>query len=170
MTIEKLITLAKKKPKNGRWLGVDLGSKTLGLAVTDPNLIIATPLKTLPRIKFSKDLPNLQRVIVEHNVSSFVFGLPTNMNGEEGRRANGYRAASARSRADSVWRGARSPRYRRGESARCCARRSGTGPSGGRSGTCANRSARLPGCVVQEATRNSPGETLRTETLEQNPK
>ena len=91
MTIEKLITLAKKKPKNGRWLGVDLGSKTLGLAVTDPNLIIATPLKTLPRIKFSKDLPNLQRVIVEHNVSSFVFGLPTNMNGEEGRRAQATR-------------------------------------------------------------------------------
>ena len=91
MTIEKLITLAKKKPKNGRWLGVDLGSKTLGLAITDPSLIIATPLKTLPRTKFSKDLPNLQKVITEHTVSSFIFGLPTNMNGEEGRRAQATR-------------------------------------------------------------------------------
>ena len=91
MTIEKLVTLARKKPKNGRWLGVDLGSKTLGLAITDPNLIIATPLKTLQRTKFSKDLPYLQKVIIGYNVSSFVFGLPTNMNGEEGRRAQATR-------------------------------------------------------------------------------
>jgi len=91
MTIEKLVALAKKKPKNGRWLGVDLGSKTLGLAITDPNLIIATPLKTLPRTKFSKDLPYLRKVIIEYTVSSFVFGLPTSMNGEEGRRAQATR-------------------------------------------------------------------------------
>ena len=91
MTIDKLVALATEKPKNSRWLGIDLGSKKIGLAITDPNLMIASPFETMNRRKFSKDLPVFQKVIKDYHISSLIFGLPTNMDGKEGRRAQATR-------------------------------------------------------------------------------
>lgn len=95
MAIEELVKLAAEKSPAARWLGVDLGTKTIGLAISDPALTIASPLETLPRRKFSKDLPVLQDLVDERGVGGFIFGLPSNMDGSEGPRAQGTRDFAA---------------------------------------------------------------------------
>lgn len=66
-------------------LGVDLGRKTIGLAVSDPTLTVASPLRNLKRGKFSADADALARLCRERNVGGMVFGLPVEMDGTEGR-------------------------------------------------------------------------------------
>lgn len=95
MTIEELVKLAAAKPPAERWLGIDLGAKTMGLAISDPGLTVASPLETLPRRKFSKDLPALQKLVEERGIGGFIFGLPTNMDGSEGPRAQSTRDFAA---------------------------------------------------------------------------
>ena len=75
-----------------RLLGVDLGEKTIGLALSDTGLMIATPLKTLKRTKFSVDAVALSAVIAEHSVGGLVVGLPLNMDGSEGPSVQSARA------------------------------------------------------------------------------
>lgn len=78
--------------RNARLLGVDLGTKTIGLALSDPGRMIASPMQTLKRGKFSRDVAELARIIDEHGVGGFVIGLPVNMDGSEGPRCQSARA------------------------------------------------------------------------------
>jgi len=74
-----------------RLLGLDLGSKTIGLALSDPGLVIATPLETLRRRKFTPDAKTLAAIVEKQDVGGLVIGLPINMDGSEGPRCQSVR-------------------------------------------------------------------------------
>lgn len=73
-------------------MGVDLGSKTIGLALSDVERRIATPLETIRRTKFTADARRLIELQEKFDVAALVIGLPLNMDGSEGRRAQSTRA------------------------------------------------------------------------------
>ncbi len=75
-----------------RLLGLDLGEKTIGLALSDTMLTVATPLATLKRGKFKADAEKLGALIAEHNVGAMVVGLPLNMDGSTGPSAQSAQA------------------------------------------------------------------------------
>ncbi|HEX5278778.1 MAG TPA: Holliday junction resolvase RuvX [Micropepsaceae bacterium] len=75
-----------------RLLGLDLGEKTIGLALSDTLLTVATPLKTLKRGKFKADAAEILALIAEHGVGAIVVGLPLNMDGSDGPSAQSARA------------------------------------------------------------------------------
>lgn len=75
-----------------RLLGIDLGTKTMGLAVSDSGLAIASPREVLKRKNFSRDIEPLLALCRSENVGGIVIGLPVNMNGTEGPRAQSTRA------------------------------------------------------------------------------
>ena len=79
-------------PDGGTLLGLDLGTKTVGIATCDAGWRYATPGKTLPRGKFTKDCGKLREIVVERSVAGIVIGLPRNMDGSEGPRAQASRA------------------------------------------------------------------------------
>lgn len=79
-------------PPQGRVLGFDLGTKTIGLALSDAGRMVATPMETLKRVKFSKDLEALKAIVEAQKITGFVIGLPRNMDGSEGPRAQATRA------------------------------------------------------------------------------
>ena len=79
-------------PKGARLLGVDLGTKTIGLALSDVERRIATPLETLKRTKFTPDAHGIRRVVERFGVGGLVVGLPLNMDGTEGPRSQATRA------------------------------------------------------------------------------
>ncbi|HJZ43148.1 MAG TPA: Holliday junction resolvase RuvX [Hyphomicrobiaceae bacterium] len=83
---------ARALSDDARLLGIDLGTKTLGLALSDVSRTIASGLTTLSRGKFSDDAPRLLALAEEHGVGGFVIGLPVNLNGTEGPRAQATRA------------------------------------------------------------------------------
>ena len=78
-------------PKNCRILGVDVGSKTIGLAVSDSQLKIATTVGTIHRTQFSNDVKKLDNVISIRGVCGLVLGLPLSMDGSEGRACQSIR-------------------------------------------------------------------------------
>jgi len=86
-------------PPNGRLLGLDLGSKTIGLAISDSRRTVASPLETLRRGKLVQDVAALKAVIVERQVTGLVLGLPVNMDGSEGPRCQ-----ATRQFARNIWR------------------------------------------------------------------
>ena len=75
-----------------RLLGLDLGEKTLGLALSDRLLTVATPMETLKRGKFVQDAARLDIIISEQGVGALVVGLPLNMDGSDGPSAQSARA------------------------------------------------------------------------------
>lgn len=75
-----------------RFLGLDLGTKTIGLALSDAGHRIASPYQTLTRKKFSADAAELQRIVAKEGVAALVLGLPVNMDGTEGPRCQATRA------------------------------------------------------------------------------
>ncbi len=75
-----------------RLMGIDLGTKTIGLALSDVGRRLATPMETLPRGRFSVDAAKLLARAKQFDVAAFVVGLPLNMDGSEGRRAQATRA------------------------------------------------------------------------------
>lgn len=77
---------------NQRVIGIDLGDKTIGLALSDVRLGIASALKTLIRKKFSDDAAALLRLVDEFDVGALVIGLPLNMDGSSGPRVQATRA------------------------------------------------------------------------------
>ncbi len=83
---------ARALPAGARLIGIDLGTKTLGLALSDVTRTIASGLTTLSRRKFSVDADHLLALADEHGVGGFVLGLPVNLNGTEGPRAQATRA------------------------------------------------------------------------------
>jgi putative pre-16S rRNA nuclease len=84
--------LVEKLPTGARLAGLDLGTKTIGIALSDPGLRIATPFHTIRRTKFGKDAEDLLRLCAAEKVGGLVLGLPINMNGTEGPRAQATRA------------------------------------------------------------------------------
>ncbi|MDA7424774.1 Holliday junction resolvase RuvX [Thalassococcus lentus] len=72
--------------------GLDLGTKTIGVAVSDRLLTVATPLETIKRRKFTQDAESLLAILAAREIAGVVLGLPLNMDGSEGPRAQSTRA------------------------------------------------------------------------------
>ena len=83
--------LAAALPRHGRLMGLDLGEKTIGIAVGDPGHMIATPITTIRRSKFAEDAKTLLNLVDERQVAGLVIGLPLNMDGSEGPRCQSVR-------------------------------------------------------------------------------
>jgi len=84
--------LAAVLPPKARLIGVDLGTKTIGLALSDVERRIASPLMTIERKKFGSDARQLIEQVTKHEVFALVCGLPLSMNGSEGPRVQATRA------------------------------------------------------------------------------
>ena len=95
MAIVDITELRAAVSAGKRLLGIDLGSKTIGLAICDSGFAIASPLETLRRRKFTQDAIALDALIAERDVGGLVLGLPRNMNGSEGPRAQSTRQFAA---------------------------------------------------------------------------
>ena len=79
-------------PSSGKLLGLDLGTKTIGIAVSDALRYTATPLETIARTKFTSDAARLLELVEANAAVALVLGLPLNMDGSEGPRAQSTRA------------------------------------------------------------------------------
>ena len=79
-------------PRGKRVMGLDLGTKTIGLALSDGERRIASPLETIRRTKFKADAAALLALADKYDVAAFVLGLPLNMDGSEGPRVQATRA------------------------------------------------------------------------------
>lgn len=79
-------------PNGGALIGLDLGTKTIGIATCDARWSFATPGKTLPRGKFTHDKALIEALVAERGVQGLVIGLPLNMDGTSGPRAQASRA------------------------------------------------------------------------------
>jgi len=84
MVFQSLSELIKYLPKKSRLLGLDVGRKTIGVAVSDSDMKIATTVGTIRRSKFTKDVNDLDTIINERQVNGLVLGLPISMDGNEG--------------------------------------------------------------------------------------
>ena len=91
MTIYSVDNIAQQLPAGSRLLGLDLGTKTIGLAISDSSYRLATPLETIRRKKFTLDAEKLLSVIDARTVGGLVLGLPINMDGTEGPRCQSTR-------------------------------------------------------------------------------
>jgi putative Holliday junction resolvase len=89
LTLEDLAAIL---PAKARLIGVDLGTKTIGLALSDVERRIATPLVTLKRARFSRDAPALSAQIRKFEAFALIVGLPLEMDGGEGPRVQATRA------------------------------------------------------------------------------
>ena len=87
-----LVEAAAHLPPRGALIGLDLGTKTIGVAASDPDRRLATAVETVARKTFSKDSERLLALAAERNAAGFVLGLPINMDGSEGPRAQSTRA------------------------------------------------------------------------------
>lgn len=93
--IDLLKNIADLRPRGQALLGLDVGKKTIGLALSNPDQTLATPLETLKRSKFTADVQLLKRVVVDYEIGGFVIGLPLNMDESEGPRAQSIRDFAA---------------------------------------------------------------------------
>ena len=89
---EKFEQQAEAFGARGTLIGLDLGDKTIGVAVCDPDRMVATPVETIRRTKFTQDANRLTELAGEREVVGIVLGLPLNMDGTEGPRAQSTRA------------------------------------------------------------------------------
>jgi putative pre-16S rRNA nuclease len=87
-----LIEAAARWPARGALVGLDLGTKTIGVAVSDPDRRLATAVETVQRKAFRTDAARLIAIATERQAVGFVLGLPINMDGSEGPRAQSTRA------------------------------------------------------------------------------
>jgi putative holliday junction resolvase len=92
MPVLTLIEAAALLPARGALLGLDLGTKTIGVAASDPDRRLATPVETIKRRAFTADAEHLFALGRERHAIGFVLGLPINMDGTEGPRAQSTRA------------------------------------------------------------------------------
>ena len=87
-----LMEAARYLPARGALVGLDLGSKTIGVAASDPDRRLATAVTTIARKAFSADAAQLLALAAERQAVGFVLGLPVHLNGSEGSRAQSTRA------------------------------------------------------------------------------
>jgi len=92
VTVEEL---HMRLPRDGRVVGLDVGTKTVGVAASDPSRRLATPVTTLRRKKFRDDAAALKALFAERAAAAVVVGLPVNMDGSEGPRAQSVRQFAA---------------------------------------------------------------------------
>ena len=84
--------LAQSLPAKARLIGLDLGAKTIGLAISDVERRLASPLKTLPRGAFARDAEALIAIFAEFEIAGVVLGLPLDLSGRDSPRAQSTRA------------------------------------------------------------------------------
>lgn len=89
VTVETLRPILER---GKRLLGLDLGTKTIGLALSDVEHRIASPLRTIQRTKFQQDAAEIQKTCLEFNILALVLGLPRNMDGSDGPRVQATKA------------------------------------------------------------------------------
>ena len=87
-----LVEAAAHWPARGALIGLDLGTKTIGVAVSDPDRKLETGVETIARTAFTADAERVLALAAERSVVGFVLGLPLNMDGSEGPRAQSTRA------------------------------------------------------------------------------
>ncbi len=92
MICDTIEDFAAALPSMRALAGLDLGTKTIGVAVSDPFLSVSTPLETIKRSKFTADAAALQKILTHRTIGGIVLGLPMNMDGTEGPRAQSTRA------------------------------------------------------------------------------
>ena len=92
MIFEEIEAFAEAIKPHQPLIGLDLGTKTIGIAVSDALHLSATPIETLKRIKFTSDAARLLEMIAERNIGGIILGLPRNMDGSEGPRCQSTRA------------------------------------------------------------------------------
>lgn len=92
MPVLHLADLPAACPPGTPWLGLDLGEKTIGVAASDAGRIIASPLELIRKTKFTDDAKAVLKLMRGRNASALVIGLPLNMDGTEGPRAQSARA------------------------------------------------------------------------------
>ncbi len=90
--VQPLEEIARLLPIRSRVMGLDLGTKTIGLALSDVERRLASPLDTIKRTKFSQDATTLIRRAHDFEVGALIFGLPLNMDGSSGPRAQATEA------------------------------------------------------------------------------
>jgi putative pre-16S rRNA nuclease len=95
VTVAPLVPIEDLPPllaHEARLLGLDVGTKTIGMALSDVTRSVATPYHTVRRTKFTEDVSAIEAAIEEHEVGAVVIGLPLNLDGSEGPRAQSTRA------------------------------------------------------------------------------
>lgn len=92
MPIGMLEAIIGEKPKGMRLLGLDIGTKTIGLAISNEDQTIATPLQTIARTKFAQDIAALGAVIETYAIGGYVLGWPLNMDGSAGASCDRVRS------------------------------------------------------------------------------
>jgi putative holliday junction resolvase len=92
MAVVELTDFPTLLPRYGALAGLDLGEKTIGVAVSDAMRTVATPLELIRKTKFTDDANALFRIMDERQVAGLVIGLPVNMDGTEGPRCQSSRA------------------------------------------------------------------------------
>jgi putative holliday junction resolvase len=95
LIVTDLVSLREALRPNERLLGLDIGEKTVGLALSDPGLTVASPVATIRRTKFTADAKELLKLAGERGVGGLVIGLPLNMDGSEGPRCQSVRQFAA---------------------------------------------------------------------------
>ena len=92
MPVLELVDAAALLPARGALIGLDLGTKTIGVAASDPDRRVAAPVETIARKRFSLDAQRISSLAAERRAVGYVLGLPVNMDGTEGPRAQATRA------------------------------------------------------------------------------
>jgi len=92
MPVLALMDAAPLLPVRGALIGLDLGTKTIGVAVSDPDRRLAITVETVARTRFAADAARILALAAERRTVGFVLGLPINMDGTEGPRAQSTRA------------------------------------------------------------------------------
>lgn len=92
MITHSAVEFKEALPSYKRLLGMDPGTKTIGLALSDITHTVATPLETLKRTKFKADAAHIKTIVTEHEIAGFIIGWPVNMDGSEGPRCQSVKA------------------------------------------------------------------------------
>lgn len=92
MVIDDIAEFAETLPRTGALAGLDLGTVTIGVAVSDGLRSVASPIETIKRTKFGKDADALLAICKDRTIQGIVLGLPLNMDGSEGPRCQATRA------------------------------------------------------------------------------
>ncbi|MBW7056004.1 Holliday junction resolvase RuvX [Paracoccus bogoriensis] len=92
MIHEEITEFAAALPRHGGLAGLDLGTRTIGVAVSDGLRQVASPLMVIRRTKFTQDAAQLLKLVQERALAGLILGLPRNMDGSEGPRAQSTRA------------------------------------------------------------------------------
>ena len=92
MIMDRIEEFAQALPATGALIGLDLGTKTIGVAISDGLRSVATPVETIKRAKFNLDRQQLEAHIHTRDIKGLILGLPRNMDGSEGPRCQSTRA------------------------------------------------------------------------------